>query len=185
MKREIEQRFSLLGGINAHSPMSADEVLSIESLIGERLPEDFREFLQTYGAASFGELVDFRLKEPTPIYKYPGLLAPTPSYERAPFSHFYGSMTDKRSLAKRINDYKGRIPESLMPIGDDGAGNQICIGIKGPERDRIYYWDHENDPNDQEYFEDHGEPMPPEVKFQNVYLVADSFEGFIYRLHQH
>jgi hypothetical protein len=74
------------------------------------------------------------------------------------------------------------MPDTMIPIADDGGGNQICLGIKGKERGKVYYWDHHNEWDEQDYLEDYGEPMPPEVKFQNVYLIAKSFEDFIQRL---
>src|SRR5947209_5922359 len=88
MKRDIEKRFSLLGGIQAHDPMTEQELLAIERGLSERLPEDFREFSQTYGAASFGELVEFQLMEARPVHAVQGSLTPIPNYETAPLSHF-------------------------------------------------------------------------------------------------
>jgi hypothetical protein len=185
MNREIETRFPLLGGIAAHDPMTEKELRAIEKNLGEGLPEDFREFSQTYGAASFGELVEFQLMEAHPVHAVQGALTPIPQYEKAPFSHFYGSTKGNQSLARKIEIYKERMPDKIIPIADDGGGNQICLGIKGKERGKVYYWDHHNDPNEEEYLEDYGKPMPPEVKFQNVYLIAESFEGFIRRLEKH
>jgi len=185
MKRDIEKRFALLGGIEAHDPMTEQELVSIETGLGERLPDDFREFSQTYGSALFGELVEFQLMEASPVHAVQGSLTPAPHYEKAPFSHFYGSKTGNQSLAQAIEDLKGRMPDTIIPIADDGGGNQICLGIKGKERGKIFYWDHHNDPNEEEYLEDYGKPMPPEVRFQNVYLIAESFEGFIRRLERH
>jgi len=76
----------------------------------------------------------------------------------------------------------GRMPSTIIPIADDGGGNQICIGIKGGEQGKIYYWDHNNEWDEEDYLLDHGRPMPPEVKFQNVHLIASSFVDFISRL---
>jgi hypothetical protein len=98
---------------------------------------------------------------------------------KGPFSDFYGSKDTINSLAENIEAYKGRMPDMIIPIGDDGMGNQICLGIGGDERGKVYYWDHENEWDEQQYMEDYGVPMPPEMKFQNVYLVAESFEDFI------
>ena len=70
----------------------------------------------------------------------------------------------------------------MIPIADDGGGHQICVGIKGKECGKVYYWDHHNEWDEQDYLEDYGEPMPSDVKFQNVYLIAESFEDFIRRL---
>ena len=171
MKKEIENRFSLLGGIvpigKAFVPVAEDELNCIEAALGVALPVNYREFLQKYGVSAFGELVQFQPIEGEP----------------APLSHFYGSKSaGSNSLAKCIEKYAGRMPESIIPIADDGGGNQICLGIKGKEHGKVYYWDHHNEWDEEDYLEEHGQPMPPDVKFQNVHLIADSFEGFIQRL---
>jgi SMI1 / KNR4 family (SUKH-1) len=75
------------------------------------------------------------------------------------------------------------MPETIIPIGDDGIAGQICLGIKGAEAGKVYYWDQQNEPLDEEdYLEDYGEPRPPEAMFQNVHLIAESFEDFLRRL---
>lgn len=183
MKPGIENRFPLLGGIMARDPMTEEELVVIENGLGQRLPEDYREFVKTYGAADFNEPVEFRLMEDEPIHPVQSLLEiPIPRYDRGPFSHFYGSNAGNQSLANCIEALKGRMPDTMIPIADDGGGHQICLGIKGKEQGKVYYWDHHNDPDEQEYLEDHGKPMPSEVRFQNVYLIAESFEDFIRRL---
>lgn len=183
MKPEIENRFPLLGGIMPRDPMTEDELVAIENDLGVHLPDDYRDFVKTYGGADFNEPVHFQLMYNEPIHPVPSLLGiPIPRYDKGPFSHFYGSQSGNQCLAKKIEILKGRMPDTMIPIADDGGGHQICLGIKGEEQGKVYYWDHHNDPDEQEYLEDYGEPMPPEVKFQNVYLVAESFEDFIRRL---
>ena len=59
------------------------------------------------------------------------------------------------------------MPESLIPLGDDGRGNQICLGVSGDETGKVFYWDHNNEWDEEDYFADYGEPMPEEVRFQN------------------
>lgn len=186
MKREIEDKFRLLGGIvpigKAFAPMTEEELHSIETDLGESLPEDYRDFLLTYGAASFGELVEFRLRDSHPIHPVEGNPMPISCYKKGPFSDFYGSKASTNSLARHIETYKGRMPDTMISIADDGGGNQICLGIRGKEQGRVYYWDHHNEWDEVDYLEEHGSPMPVEVKFQNVYLIAESFEDFIRRL---
>ncbi|MDZ7386770.1 MAG: SMI1/KNR4 family protein [candidate division KSB1 bacterium] len=188
MKREIENRFPLLGGIvpigNTFVPVSEEELHSIETALGVALPNDYREFVQKYGASAFGESVQFRLMQADPVHPVESLLGtPITRYEEGPLSAFYGGKeAGTYSLAKEIAVYEGRMPDTMIPIADDGGGNQICLGIKGKERGKVYYWDHHNEWDEQDYLEDYGEPMPPEAKFQNVYLIAESFEDFIRRL---
>jgi hypothetical protein len=171
MKKEIEGRFGLLGGIqpigDAIVPMDDDELTSIEAALGVTLPADYREFMQTYGMSTFGELVQFR-----PI-----------EGEAGPLSHFFGSQSaGSNSLVHNIEMYKGRMPTTMIPIADDGAGSLICLGVRGRERGKVYYWDHDREWDEEDYLEEFGQAMPPEAQFENVHLIAESFEDFIQRL---
>ena len=175
MKKEIEKHFGDIGGIvpigDSFAPMTDDELSSVQSDVGNIFAEDYREFLKTYGQSSFGAVVNFR-----PIQQLPIWISKS---GRGPFSHFYGAKGGVQSLVKSIKAFKGRMPDLMIPIGDDGMGNQICLSIGGDLRGKVYYWDHENEWDEEDYLEDHGKPMPPEGKFQNVYLIANSFEDFI------
>lgn len=128
MKPQLEQRFVLLGGITTvgrvQTPVTEDEVRSRESDLGVSFPPDYRDLLKTHGAASFGKLVEFRTAS-----------------RKAPFSYFLGSNAGTQSLAKRVKTYSGRMPNTMIPSGDDGGGNLICLGIKDDETEKIYYWD--------------------------------------------
>lgn len=184
---EMQELFDRLGGIepvdgDEFAPVSESEIGAIEGDLGVRLPEPYRTFLATYGASMFGgaspdnPYVEFRPLEPLPpqFQGGNGLLA-----------SFYGAEReedDMLGLGARIRYYSGRMPESIIPIGDSW-GSQICLGIKGDEAGKVYFWDEQNEPQDEkEYLEDFGEPRPPEVTFQNVHLIADSFEDFLRRL---
>jgi hypothetical protein len=63
---------------------------------------------------------------------------------------------------------RSRMPPELIRIGEDPGGNQICLAIKGPKKGSVYFWDHENEAPDGE------EPW-----YENVYLLADTFEKFV------
>jgi hypothetical protein len=180
MNVDLEKKLSLLGGVIPRDPIAEEELIVIETSLGSRFPEDYREFVECYGGASFGELVEFKLLKDEPVHWVESLLGVAiPRYETAPLSHFYGSRAGNQSLAKKIKIYKGRMPDTLIPVADDGGGHQICLGISGNERGKIYYWDHYNEWDEQDYLEDYGRPVPVETKFQNVYLVAESFEKLI------
>jgi hypothetical protein len=186
MKRKIEEQFARLGGILTFDPpMTEEELSAIEKNLGEILPEDYRELVRAYGAAMFGAETWFRPMRSLSISPSPFKEMPSRVLEGGAFSHFYGSSAGKQSLASHIERYKARMPDTIIPIGDEGGGNQICLGIRGNERGKVYYWDHENEWCEEGYREHFRRPMPPEVKFQNVYLVAESFEDFITRLEVH
>ena len=175
-----EANFTELGGVEPVRgdklvPMPEEEIGRLERQLNIRLPEAYRRFLATYGSSAFGRDVVFR-----PARDLPKQLA---RRGRGLFGFFYGGEHDDLySLARTVRVFSGRMPESIIPIGGDGGGNQICLGINGTERGKVYYWDHENEWDEEDYLEDYGEPMPPEVKFQNLHLVAESFEDFLNRL---
>lgn len=67
--------------------------------------------------------------------------------------------------------FAGRIPFNLVPTVCEDGGNLICIGVGAGNCGKIYYWDHDL------------EHSPP--SFENVYEVADSFDGFMDGLFAH
>lgn len=179
MESQIDNRFQSLGGLvpvgQAFVPLSPSEVTSLEEKLGIALPVDYRSFLLSYGAAMFGEEVEME-----PISKLPEHIS---SDGKAPFSCFYGARCERhQSLEKKIDVFRYRMPTTMIPIAHDGGGNQICLGISGKERDRVYYWDREMEPDESEYLEDTGKPMPVEEKMRNVHVIADSFRDFVQRL---
>jgi hypothetical protein len=183
----MKSLFNRLGGIepvgtDEFVPMPEAEIVTIEEGLGARLPEPYRTFLATYGASMFGgaspdnPYVEFRPLTPLPSQFEGG---------NGLFGAFYGVERhphDMLGLRVRIRFFSGRMPESIIPIGDSW-GSQVCLGVKGAEAGKMYFWDERNEPLDEEtYLEDYGQPRPPEAMFQNVYLIADSFEDFLRRL---
>jgi hypothetical protein len=55
---------------------------------------------------------------------------------------------------------------------DDPFGNAICLGIRGEHRGRVYFWDHEREPDADEW---NGEVQTA----GNLQLLADSFTDFV------
>lgn len=179
-----EELFAGLGGLkpavgSVFQPLTAPEIGLLEAEIGAAIPEDYREFLLKYGAASFGTLTRF------------GSIAMLPkeyseTRKRGPFDYFYGAHRPPNpetiSLIWNLEILKDRMPVGFLPIGDDGVGNQVCISCKGPTKGKVFLWDHHNEWDEEEYEEEHGRPMPEKEKFSNLYLIANSFEDFLTRL---
>lgn len=183
---EADNRLSELGklypvrGENFY-PLTESEIQNLEKTIGERLTEPYRSLLAKYGNWSFSEFVSYPCSNLTMMEIIRG--KPINLSENNWLSYMYGGAEDDTySLQRAIKTYKERMPETLIPIGDDGGGNKICLGVSGEEKGKVFYWDHNNEWDEEDYFEEEGEPMPPEMKFQNVYLVANSFEEFINQL---
>lgn len=180
--------FARLGGIKGVggselTPMAETEISVFEGELGVQLPEAYRQFLATNGASTFNgaspdnPYILFRPLKPLPPHFKSG---------KGMLDAFYGAERDAGdgySLRVRTRFFYGRIPETLIPIGDDGGSGQICLCIYGTEAGKVYYWDQQNEPLDEEdYLEDYGKPRPPEAMFQNVHLIAESFDDFLLRL---
>jgi len=181
--------FSKLGGIKPavgadFKPMLEEELFVLESTLNCRLPEDYRTFLMKFGAIVFQGL---SLDNPYVFFR---------SLERLPahistdgigiFDAFYGADVEGRnaySLSQRINFYKGRMPSSVIPIGDDGGAGIICLAFRNGNLGKVFYWDQQNESlSDEEYFADYSVPKPPDAIYKNMYLVANSFLDFLGQL---
>jgi len=55
---------------------------------------------------------------------------------------------------------------------DDPFGNAICLGIAEKYRGRVYFWDHENEP-DEELWDGEVDTAG------NITLIANSFTDFV------
>jgi len=185
----LKRTLKRLGGVrpvvgNELRPMDRPEIAAIEEQIGTKLPDAYQTFLMTCGACAFnGESPD----RPYVVFRSLTQLPPHISDDdEGLIDAFYGGEADKNdpySLRVRLRFFAGRMPESLIPIGDDGGAGQVCLGVRGNETGKVFYWDQANEPLDEDdYEEDSGEPRPPEVMFQNVYQIAESFEDFLDRL---
>jgi hypothetical protein len=51
----------------------------------------------------------------------------------------------------------------LLVIGDDGGGNWICLDVRGPDRGKVFFIDHEHSPGER----------------GRVTRLADSFDAFM------
>ncbi len=171
----VEENILRLGGLrairNTWLPMPEEEIAELERSIGARLPDGYHRFLATHGNCGFANFIDFTTLTPV----RPWISDKTTRWH---FGLFYGSKASTYSIAWSIDTLRDRMPETLIPIGEDGMGNQICLGIAGPERGKIYFWDHEDEWDEDEYLMQ-GKPVPPDLKFRNVHLIANSFEEFL------
>jgi cell wall assembly regulator SMI1 len=64
--------------------------------------------------------------------------------------------------------FRDRVPSDLLPIAFDPGGNLICLAVRGENRGKIYFWDHNN------------ESLPRKTSdYHNVYFVANDFTELI------
>jgi hypothetical protein len=95
---------------------------------------------------------------------------------------FYGAAQHSPyDLRSRLSTYRPRMPEHFLPIADSGGGDQIAIMVGGDKSGSVFFWDHHAEWDEEDYLED-GLPEPPDLKWQNVTLIAPSFEDLLKRL---
>jgi hypothetical protein len=139
---------------NKFGKLSIDRLLKFEKLIGASLPDDYRQFL-----------IDHNGGKPLPCDFYI-------SEEEGENSihHFYGLHDGPiyASLEESFKVYKGRMPDSMISFAYDPFGNAICIGLRGDDLGKIFFWDHELETADgkQPYYD-------------NISRIAKSFKKFI------
>ncbi|PAY01126.1 hypothetical protein CKO50_11990 [Pseudoalteromonas sp. HM-SA03] len=71
-------------------------------------------------------------------------------------------------LLTMFSIYCDSIPEELLPIGGDGIGNVICIGVDGAQKGGVFIW-----------WKDKQVDEGANPDYQNVDLIASSFTDFL------
>lgn len=154
-----------LAAIHQKSPPALEADLSaFELSLGCRLPEDYRAFLVACNGGYVGGTLWFT--------------GPTPEGESADAGvHHIGGLRQEShfSLAWHRECYEGRIPDDLLWVMDDPFGNAICLGIRGQHAGRVFFWDHENEPDEQ------WDGSVESAK--NLQLLANTFADFVAGLH--
>ena len=113
---------------NQYGPLDTERLRAIEAKLGVTLPDDYRAFLHEHNGGS-PEPSDFVISD---------------DEGEDTVSVLYGLHRDANySLEGNLAAYKTHIPRSMIPIGEDPGGNQLCLGLVGAERGRVYFWDHE------------------------------------------
>jgi hypothetical protein len=142
-------------------PAPQDELARFEELIGHTLPDDYRYFLANCNGGYIGGQYWFKGATPEGRDVEAGV-------------HHIGGFRSEGyfSLLRAEDCYDGRIPGDLIWIMDDPFGNAICLGIAGKHRGRVFFWDHENEPEP-------GEWNGAVETAGNVRLLANSFTDFV------
>ncbi|MDM5155444.1 SMI1/KNR4 family protein [Bacillus sp. DX1.1] len=84
---------------------------------------------------------------------------------------FYGIGERYDNLTDFIDIMDGRLPKGFIPIGDNPSGNTICLGTKEPYYEKIYFWDHEQEPEDPD-------------DMSNMYFLASDIDEFLNSLYE-
>jgi len=94
-------------------PMSAKEIQEMEKTLGLKLPQEYKEFLQTFGSLG---VVRMEIED--------------------------GYSVVKETLSLREN-YPDRFPNNLVAVYGDGYGNYYCIVCDGPDYGKVIFWQHD------------------------------------------
>jgi len=189
MIQEMSLVIEKLGGLyECQSPKIEEvDILKFESDINAKIPKDYEKFLLEYGYCIFNESISFHPIKNSSEYNHTectGMM--NHLFHGSQVGCFFGINLDAESSHNELIDiyrtYYGRMPENFLPIADDGLGNKICISLNDESFGYVYWWDHENEWDEDNYFDDVGKNMPNEVKYQNVYLISESFTEFLTKL---
>lgn len=146
------------------APAPEEDVQTFEAELGQTLPEDYRRFLIKCNGGHVGGRYWFRGEMPTGEPAEAGI-------------HHIGGLReeDLYSLRQSRENLQGRelhLPRALIWIMDDPFGNAICLGLSGKHRGRVFFWDHEEEPDPDEW--------DGEVETAaNICLLANSFTEFV------
>ena len=156
LKYDKRQKKQMLAAANAPLP-TAEDVRGFETKLGVVLPDDYKTFLlQKNGGIPKKAKIKIDLLGVKVVQQFYALTSPANSY----------------TLSYLLEVYSERIPNYMLPIADDPAGNlYLCRLQPGDAYGNIYFWDHEEEAD--------GKSQP---YFDNITLVADSFTNFLSKL---
>lgn len=126
-----------------HRDATEVDVSHFEMSIAARLPDDYRAFLLRHNGG-YPEPAGFRGGD-----------------ESVEF--FFGLWQKYADLNYETLAHRGVIPAEMIPIASDAFGNCVLLEVRGPNRGRIWFWDHEMS----------GDPA------KSVSLLANSFTEFV------
>nr|WP_052421250.1 SMI1/KNR4 family protein [Paenibacillus sp. FSL R7-0273] len=131
--------------------LTESRLQDFERMNGVQLPQQYREFLLKYNGG-YPKPYYFRISQEQGI----GMV-----------NIFYGIGEMYDNLEKRIDIFDDIIDIGFFPIADDSGGNQICLGLTEKYSGNVYFWIHDEDPEDM----------------SNMYFIAKDFKEFLEKLY--
>ncbi|MBN9565604.1 MAG: SMI1/KNR4 family protein [Alphaproteobacteria bacterium] len=140
-------------------PLNENVLEALEQVWEFKLPSSYRDFLLRYnGGIPVNDTFYFK-KDPS---------------SGSIVQLFLGVTPEKHAnLLGHLRTYQGRILDTMFPIAYDPSGNLILLVVKGPDREKVFFWDHELEADSE---------WGQEPNYSNLTLVADSFEEFVANL---
>lgn len=118
-------------GSNRYGLLDEARLEAFERTIGSALPENYRAWLRIHNGGGF----------------IPAHFRISPAEGDSTVHHVHGLHDGPgyTRLDSVRNCYQGRMPAALLPVADDVCGNALCLGLSGPARGRVYFWNHERE----------------------------------------
>lgn len=140
------------------------DLFELEKRVGAALPADYRHFLLLHNGG-----------QPEPS----DFLVPGWRFMASLVNEFDGikvlenqDVEDDNSvdLLWNIEVFEDRLPKNFLFIGRDPGGNGILLSLHPDTYGKIYFWDHENEPE---------EGLEDLADYPNIYFLANSFTEFL------
>jgi len=140
-----------------HEKATTSDMLScIEEFWRFGLPKDYREYLLEFNR-KMPEKLKFDFKDKS---------------DGSTLHSLYGFEKGGYNILLASKDMGSRYIDTMLPIGNDVYGNRILLTVKGKDRNKVFFWDHEMESEDDE-----------EPSYDNLTLIADSFTEFMESLY--
>lgn len=141
-------------------PLPPDAISRCEAEIGCSLPESYRRFLLDYNGG-----------RPEPAH-FPVTWKGQPFATRFPYDsvHFLFGFVEggPGDIIRNFQDYRERIPEGMIPVGNDPGGNLLLLGCTEPNIGKVFLWVQDEEADEGE-----------KPDYRNVGFIADSFDDFL------
>lgn len=139
----------------SHDNLSNEKIEEFEKENEVKFPELYKGFLLQWNGGKVS----------------PNLFVISDEQGSSVLSVFYGIGEMYDNLADFIDIMDERIPLGFIPIGDDPSGNVICIGTESVYYDKVYFWDHELEPEDAN-------------DMSNMHFLANNINEFLDKLYE-
>lgn len=138
--------------------LTSEELEDAEKRLHVAFPSEYREFLLKHNGG-----------RPTPkSFEFKD----THGNDSDSLIHFflaiYNGYDDNLEIEYRARVEEDRLLPHFVPIANDPFGNLICLSVAGEDLGKVYFWDHEIEPETAGY--------------ENMSLIADSFTEFLNKL---
>lgn len=139
----------------SHNNLSLEQIDKFETGNNVKLTKQYKEFLLKWNG---GKVT-------------PNLFMISDEQGPSVLNVFYGIGDMYDNLTDFIDIMDERLPLGFIPIGDDPSGNVICLGTENPYYEKIYFWDHEQEPEDPD-------------DMSNMYFLANDINEFLGNLYE-